>query len=242
MQRVDAEAARRPVRAAGRAAADDDRLPPPGGEAIAAEITIDDFAKVDLRIARIVACEKVEGSTKLLRLTLDVGEGTHAHRLQRHPVGLHARAAGRQAHRDGRQPGAAQDEVRRQRRHGAGRLACRREGRTRASTCSNPGPAPCRACGCAERGGRPASPPFATYADTRRGATTARRATSRPSSRAARVLRFPHLRVRARRRRAALPRPALGRRQGQEHLAALAVAASCAAPPARPTTWPRCAR
>ncbi len=50
-------------------------VPPPGGEALAAEITIDDFAKVDLRIAKIVACEKVEGSTKLLRLTLDVGEG-----------------------------------------------------------------------------------------------------------------------------------------------------------------------
>jgi methionyl-tRNA synthetase len=37
-------------------------------------VTIDDFAKLDLRIARILACEKVEGSTKLLRLTLDVGE------------------------------------------------------------------------------------------------------------------------------------------------------------------------
>jgi methionyl-tRNA synthetase len=46
----------------------------PGGEAIAETITIDDFAKVDLRIARIVGCEAVEGSTKLLRLTLDVGE------------------------------------------------------------------------------------------------------------------------------------------------------------------------
>jgi methionyl-tRNA synthetase len=46
----------------------------PGGEAIAPTITIDDFAKVDLRIAKIVACERVEGSTKLLRLTLDVGE------------------------------------------------------------------------------------------------------------------------------------------------------------------------
>jgi methionyl-tRNA synthetase len=46
----------------------------PGGEAIAPEITIDDFAKVDLRIAKIVAAERVEGSTKLLRLTLDVGE------------------------------------------------------------------------------------------------------------------------------------------------------------------------
>jgi methionyl-tRNA synthetase len=47
----------------------------PGGEALADTITIDDFAKIDLRIARIVACEAVEGSTKLLRLTLDVGEG-----------------------------------------------------------------------------------------------------------------------------------------------------------------------
>ena len=48
----------------------------PGGEAIAETITIDDFAKIDLRIAKIVNCEAVEGSTKLLRLTLDVGEGT----------------------------------------------------------------------------------------------------------------------------------------------------------------------
>ncbi|MFZ9297753.1 MAG: methionine--tRNA ligase [Hylemonella sp.] len=47
----------------------------PGGEAIAAPIGIDDFAKIDLRIAQIVNCEAVEGSTKLLRLTLDVGEG-----------------------------------------------------------------------------------------------------------------------------------------------------------------------
>ncbi len=47
----------------------------PGGEEIAPAITIDDFAKVDLRIAKIVNCEAVEGSTKLLRLTLDAGEG-----------------------------------------------------------------------------------------------------------------------------------------------------------------------
>jgi methionyl-tRNA synthetase len=47
----------------------------PGGEAIAETITIDDFAKIDLRIAKIMNCEAVEGSTKLLRLTLDVGEG-----------------------------------------------------------------------------------------------------------------------------------------------------------------------
>ena len=47
----------------------------PGGEAVADTIGIDDFAKVDLRVALIVNCEPVEGSTKLLRLTLDVGEG-----------------------------------------------------------------------------------------------------------------------------------------------------------------------
>jgi len=49
----------------------------PGGEPIADIITIDDFVKIDLRVARIVNCEHVEGSTKLLRLTLDVGEGRH---------------------------------------------------------------------------------------------------------------------------------------------------------------------
>jgi methionyl-tRNA synthetase len=32
---------------------------------------------VDLRVARIVAAERVEGSTKLLRLTLDAGEARH---------------------------------------------------------------------------------------------------------------------------------------------------------------------
>ena len=47
----------------------------PGGEEIAPTISIDDFAKIDLRIAKIVNCEAVEGSVKLLRLTLDAGEG-----------------------------------------------------------------------------------------------------------------------------------------------------------------------
>ncbi|WP_180131536.1 methionine--tRNA ligase [Rhodoferax sp. BLA1] len=46
----------------------------PGGEAIAPTISIDDFAKIDLRIAKIVQCQAVVGSTKLLQLTLDVGE------------------------------------------------------------------------------------------------------------------------------------------------------------------------
>jgi methionyl-tRNA synthetase len=42
-----------------------------------ATIGIDDFARVDLRIARIVAADAVEGADKLVRLTLDVGEGRH---------------------------------------------------------------------------------------------------------------------------------------------------------------------
>ena len=37
-------------------------------------ISIDDFAKVDLRIARIVAAQHVAGADKLIQLTLDVGE------------------------------------------------------------------------------------------------------------------------------------------------------------------------
>jgi hypothetical protein len=47
-------------------------------EELAPEISIDDFAKVDLRIAKIVNCEAVEGSTKLLRLTLDAAKAAPA--------------------------------------------------------------------------------------------------------------------------------------------------------------------
>jgi methionyl-tRNA synthetase len=38
-------------------------------------ISIDDFGKVDLRIARIADAQHVEGADKLIRLTLDLGEG-----------------------------------------------------------------------------------------------------------------------------------------------------------------------
>ena len=40
---------------------------------IADEISFDDFAKVDLRIARIAKAEYVEGADKLLKLSLDLG-------------------------------------------------------------------------------------------------------------------------------------------------------------------------
>jgi len=40
----------------------------------AAVITMDDFAKLDLRIGKVLVCEFVEGSDKLLRFELDAGE------------------------------------------------------------------------------------------------------------------------------------------------------------------------
>lgn len=39
------------------------------------EITIDDFAKVELRVAKVEACEPVKKAKKLLKLTLDDGAG-----------------------------------------------------------------------------------------------------------------------------------------------------------------------
>jgi methionyl-tRNA synthetase len=45
-------------------------------KAVNAEIAIDDFNKLDLRVARIARAETVEGADKLVKLTLDVGGGT----------------------------------------------------------------------------------------------------------------------------------------------------------------------
>jgi methionyl-tRNA synthetase len=42
---------------------------------IAETIGIDDFAKIDLRVAKILKAEHVEGADKLLKLTLDIGSG-----------------------------------------------------------------------------------------------------------------------------------------------------------------------
>ena len=47
----------------------------PQVEPIADQIGFEDFAKVDLRVAEIVKAEHVEGADKLLRLTLNIGEG-----------------------------------------------------------------------------------------------------------------------------------------------------------------------
>ena len=102
--RLDAAARRTPLRR---------RLRRRRAPAAAGTISIDDFTKVDLRIARIVNAEHVEGADKLLKLTLDVGEGRHAHGVRRHQVGLRPGATGGPADADGREPRAAQDEVRR---------------------------------------------------------------------------------------------------------------------------------
>ena len=50
--------------------------PGPSPEGKGGIITIDEFAKIDLRIAKIVKAEHVEGADKLLKLTLDVGGDT----------------------------------------------------------------------------------------------------------------------------------------------------------------------
>ena len=70
-----AEKPAKPARQAAPAVAAPVAPMPEGVEELAPQISIDDFVKIDLRVAKIVNCEHVDGSDKLLRLTLDVGEG-----------------------------------------------------------------------------------------------------------------------------------------------------------------------
>ncbi|MDH5246909.1 MAG: methionine--tRNA ligase subunit beta, partial [Betaproteobacteria bacterium] len=72
-------AADNPARAApGRNGVAESAPPAAAAAAPAADtISVDDFARIDLRIAKIVHAEHVEGADKLLKLTLDVGEGRH---------------------------------------------------------------------------------------------------------------------------------------------------------------------
>jgi methionyl-tRNA synthetase len=48
---------------------------PAKAEGVTGAITIDDFNRVELRVARIVSAEHVEGADKLLKLQLDLGDG-----------------------------------------------------------------------------------------------------------------------------------------------------------------------
>jgi methionyl-tRNA synthetase len=50
-------------------------VPSKTADPLAPIITIDDFGKVDLRVARIIKAAHVEGADKLLQLTLDIGGG-----------------------------------------------------------------------------------------------------------------------------------------------------------------------
>ena len=45
-------------------------------QAVSDTISIDDFNKLDLRVAKIARAEALEGADKLLKLTLDMGDGT----------------------------------------------------------------------------------------------------------------------------------------------------------------------
>jgi methionyl-tRNA synthetase len=70
-----------PEKEAAMAAKPPSPLPPlPEGEGkstgAGAQVTIDDFNRINLRIARIVQAEPVDGADKLLKLTLDLGTGT----------------------------------------------------------------------------------------------------------------------------------------------------------------------
>jgi methionyl-tRNA synthetase len=92
---------------------------------IADTISFEDFAKLDLRIARISKAAHVEGADKLLQLTLDIGGETR---------NVFAGIKSAYSHGHGGQPGAAQDAFRYLGRHGTGG----RPGRQRA-VCAAPG-------------------------------------------------------------------------------------------------------
>ena len=67
------------VQTMGKNSSSSSSSPPPDGEnakdTAPTTITIDDFAKIDFRVAKIIDAEHVEGADKLLKLTLDIGVG-----------------------------------------------------------------------------------------------------------------------------------------------------------------------
>jgi methionyl-tRNA synthetase len=63
------------VKAAGAADSAEDDGAPLAAEPIAPECTIDDFTKLDLRVARVLAAEHVPDAKKLLKLTVSLGGG-----------------------------------------------------------------------------------------------------------------------------------------------------------------------
>ena len=78
-KRVDAmvEASAEPETGTTAAAVPEDSDAALVAEPLAGEITIDEFAKVDLRVCRILAAEEVPEAKKLLKLTISLGGGHH---------------------------------------------------------------------------------------------------------------------------------------------------------------------
>ncbi|MCI8553606.1 MAG: methionine--tRNA ligase [Clostridiales bacterium] len=73
--RIDAEKVLADIQRERESARQEEEKAAPEGVAFLPEITIDDFAKIDLRVAEITDCEPVKKAKKLLRLTLDDGSG-----------------------------------------------------------------------------------------------------------------------------------------------------------------------
>jgi methionyl-tRNA synthetase len=73
---IEASKSGEPVSAGGQIATSRDSGDALAAEPLAPECTIDDFAKVDLRVARVVAAEDVPDAKKLLKLTLSLGGET----------------------------------------------------------------------------------------------------------------------------------------------------------------------
>ena len=95
-------------------------------EPLAPECTIDDFAKIDLRVARVIAAEEVPEAKKLLKLTLSLGGGTTKNVFAGIKEAYKPEATRRQTSRLRGQPRPAQNEVRHQRRNGHRRQHTRR--------------------------------------------------------------------------------------------------------------------
>lgn len=79
MTRVQAEDIEKVIEAAAedaKAFAEPENTVPEASNPIADDIEFEDFAKLDLRLAKIVEADHVEGADKLLRLQLDLGEET----------------------------------------------------------------------------------------------------------------------------------------------------------------------
>ena len=73
-QQIDTVIAANTAKAAPEAAAATPAQPATQNAPVLDTVSVDDFAKIDLRVARIVNAEHVDGADKLIRLTLDIGE------------------------------------------------------------------------------------------------------------------------------------------------------------------------